>query len=518
MFAASTLLALAVGCAPPPPTFDAGAGSDGANVDAGASDVGVRDASDVGAHDVGPITTSMPAPPAEIVRMGTAGLLLRGTVLAPSGVIAPGEVLIAGSLIACVAADCSGASGASTATIIDTHATISPGLIDAHNHLTYDFLGEWIPPHLYMNRYEWANDASYMAWIAPYGDHRAAGDHVCPATKWGELRSIVHGTTTIEGESPGQSCVDRLARNADHFHGLGTNRMQTSIGSVRDLTDPMRTTLVSNFTSGMTTRFVVHMEEGYAGRSVDREFDSYAGRDTRTVSLFESMVPLPFRNAVFIHSIGLSAAQLDESGREGARIVWSPSSNMVLYGRTADIAGMLARGLIVGLGPDWTPSGSDEMLSELRYAQGYGHDNGIDALSARQLWQMSTADGADVVDLASAIGSLTVGYHADVAVFGRTSADPYQAVIDSRARDVRLVLIDGVAYYGDVALQAATAVNGSCEPLDACGTPKFLCAANTPGALSRATETVADIHEQLRVIMAGYSRQADLLELVDCSL
>jgi cytosine/adenosine deaminase-related metal-dependent hydrolase len=84
---------------------------------------------------------------------------------------------------------------------------------------------------------------------------------------------------------------------------------------------------------------------------------------------------------------------------------------------------------------------------------------------------MSTIDGADVVGLAP-IGTIAVGQRADISVFGRTSSDPYQAVIDSRARDVRLVLIDGLGYYGDAALQAATAVNTSCESFDACGTPK----------------------------------------------
>jgi hypothetical protein len=159
------------------------------------------------------------------------------------------------------------------------------------------------------------------------------------------------------------------------------------------------------------------------------------------------------------------------------------------------------------------------MLSELRFAQQYGVANAITALTAEQLWRMSTVDGADVVGL-DPIGTLVVGQRADISVFGRVSSDPYQAVIDSRAADVRLVLIDGVGYYGDVALQATTAVNTSCEAFDACGTPKYLCAANTPGSMtstSRYAETVADIHSQLVTIMASYSR-TDVLPLVDCSL
>ena len=65
-----------------------------------------------------------------------------------------------------------------------------------------------------------------------------------------------------------------------------------------------------------------------------------------------------------------------------------------------------------------------------------------------------------------------------------------------RFEDGKVVFIDGQAYYGDAALEAATAVNGECEMYDACGVDKFVCLANTPGATTstaRAAETVADI-------------------------
>jgi len=154
----------------------------------------------------------------------------------------------------------------------------------------------------------------------------------------------------------------------------------------------------------------------------------------------------------------------------------------------------------------------------MRFAQQYGVTMGIGALTAERIWRMATVDGADVAGHADAIGRLAVGLRADVSVFGRVAADPYQAVIDSRAADVRLVMIDGAGYYGDLALETATSVNGSCDMLDACGTPKYLCAANTPGSATRATETVEDVHAQLVTILASYGRASELLELVDCSL
>ena len=92
-------------------------------------------------------------------------------------------------------------------------------------------------------------------------------------------------------------------------------------------------------------------------------------------------------------------------------------------------------------------------------------------------------------------------------------------MLDSRAEDVRIVLIDGAGYYGDLALEGDTSVNGDCDVIDACGASKYLCVANTPGSTSataRADETLDDIHGQLETILAMYGRESDLLELVAC--
>ncbi len=101
-------------------------------------------------------------------------------------------------------------------------------------------------------------------------------------------------------------------------------------------------------------------------------------------------------------------------------------------------------------------------------------------------------------------------------MIGRTGGDPYDAVIDADARDVRLTMIDGKAYYGDVALEAATAVNTSCEDFDACGNSKFLCVQNVPatqtGTVNRTSETLDDVRMQLLTLLSGYGR-SDLLPL-----
>ena len=558
LFALAALAFLLTGCpGPTPPMLDGGPGDDGGTppVDAHVDDAqvppdaevidgGTDGGTDAGVLDGGtPTGTSDPAPPAEIVRAGTGGFLLRGAaVLAPTGPIVPGEVLIVGNTITCVAADCSTAPMADTVTVIDTHATIAPGLIDGHNHATYDFLPEWIPDpmRLFGDRYDWRGDSEYSAWVRPESAGGNAGTFVCPATKWAELRSIVHGTTTIQGQSPEQACANRLARNADHYTGVGGDLMQTTISGACEsgLSDSARATIVTNFTSGATTRLAVHMSEGVTGdgtttTDVTHEFECYAGTERYTTSLLYGAGGAPYGTAVFIHGAGLDASELDASIEAGAHFVWSPSSNILLYGGTTDIARLIDMNAVVGLGPDWTVSGSDEMLSELRFALEWATAEGIAQVTPSRLVRMATQDGARAVGMDAHVGRLAPGLRADLAVFGRVAADPYRAVVDSYAADVRLTMIDGAAYYGDLALETATAVNGDCDALDACGTPKFLCSANTPGAASRASETVDQVREQLRAhLAAGWDHDSnagtpnqpfvlgpdDLLELVDCSL
>lgn len=471
-----------------------------------------------------------PSPPAEILSLGSAGLLLRGTVLTPTGVIDPGEVLVIDAIIECVAEDCSSATGADEATVIETHGIISPGLIDAHNHIAYDFLPEWVPnpPRLFDTRYEWADDPDYEAHIEPYAAHRSSNSHFCPGAKWGELRALVHGATTIQGHPSAQgSCINWGIRNTNRYHGLGYDHMGQRIASVRDINDDDATSLVENFEdpSEPWTRYHVHMSEGIGGVVLD-EFDSYAGRDSRD-NRHQGVNLLDYGTTILIHSVPLTADQLNEVERTGSMIVWSPSSNIVLYGQTAPIDEILERDIVVGLGPDWTPSGEDEMLSELRYALDYGRSIDSPNIDAQRLWEMATFDGAEVVGLEDYIGQLTPGYHADITVFGRRGGDPYETLIASRAADVRLVLIDGVAFYGDANLEQATARNEYCEPLEACGSEKFICVQDSPDADRFRDETLDDIYGQLYDILEGtpssppeeqYGRGDELLELVDCSI
>src|SRR5690606_12392281 len=107
-------------------------------------------------------------------------------------------------------------------------------------------------------------------------------------------------------------------------------------------------------------------------------------------------------------------------------------------------------------------SGEPDMLAELRFAREWAHTENVEILTPKKLWEMSTWDGALVVGLDAHIGRLEPGYRADIAVFGRMSPDPYDAVINSRTQDVRMVFIDVKGMYGVQNLQDALPYNPYC--------------------------------------------------------
>ena len=462
--------------------------------------------------------------PMTIVQEGTRGFLLHGIVLTHDGLIDGGHVLVIGPDIVCVG-ECTTDPDAGNATWIATGGIISPGLIDGHNHLAYNFLPEWVPPNgqLFQNRYQWADDPSYEAHIAPYATHRVNGTHVCPSVKWAELRSIMHATTTVMGQSPNQTCMQGWVRNADHEHRLAHDHLRTSISSPREVDDETAANFIESIDAPFepTTRIAVHMQEGYAEDNVLLEFESWAGRDDRMNRHMGTSL-LHKETSVLIHAMSLTPEQLDEVAQTGSKVVWSPSSNMVLYNQTAPIEEILSRGIATGIGPDWTVSGEDELLSELRFARDFAVQRGIAALSPQKLWQMATDEGAFVVGLDGHVGRIEVGYRADIAVFSPVEADPHQAIINNRAKDISLVMINGEAYYGPEELTADIGRNNGCEPIDVCGVAKFICARDSD--YTDGAEGVSEIRQRLVDILEGngyppeeqYGRGDDLLELIDC--
>ena len=70
-----------------------------------------------------------------------------------------------------------------------------------------------------------------------------------------------------------------------------------------------------------------------------------------------------------IHAVGLLTDDFNILGSHHGSMVWSPMSNFLLYGKTADITSAKQHNLLIGLGADWSASGSKNLLCELKVAR-----------------------------------------------------------------------------------------------------------------------------------------------------
>src|SRR5262249_51397508 len=149
-----------------------------------------------------------------------------------------------------------------------------------------------------------------------------------------------------------------------------------------------------------------------------------------------------------IHANALNAEQFHRWASRGGTLVWSPQSNLWLYGQTTDVAAARQSGLRICLGPDWSISGSKNLLGELKVAdlRNRRHLNGL--FTDQEICAMVTANPADALGLEDRIGRIRPGLRADLVVMSQKRTNPYRNLIEGTESDVMLVVADGVARYG----------------------------------------------------------------------
>ena len=112
-------------------------------------------------------------------------------------------------------------------------------------------------------------------------------------------------------------------------------------------------------------------------------------------------------------------------------MVWSPFSNLLLYGDTADVARARQEGVLMALGSDWSPTGSKNLLAELKVARMVSEDAG-DVFKARELVSMATINPARMLKWEAALGSIEAGKRADLLVIDDRQGEPYDHLIAAR--------------------------------------------------------------------------------------
>lgn len=351
---------------------------------------------------------------------------------------------------------------------LQTDGLILPGLIDLHGHPEFNVFAPWEPPKTYVNRYAWRESDQYHSLIREPQDQLVKALPPGTQLRYAEIRALVGGVTAIQGAGrQAGAASESLVRNVD-----GTIFGERHAGAVIDLP----ASLTSRGGPGLRTNL-----EGIANGTVDALYIHLAeGQRTnqRSIDEFDHLIKLGALTpaTVIIHGSALTRDQLGQAADEGARLVWSPQSNLRLYGETTRVSDALDVGLRLALGADWLPSGSTSLLAEMKVARQEFANQGH-LLSAADLVAMVTTGAAEIAGLGEKLGKLEIGRPADVLVLARRDPEPFESVCAATPNDVELVLIGGDLTYGRadwVHTLAQDPADPNLEPVLAWGRPMLL--------------------------------------------
>lgn len=438
-----------------------------------------------------------------------------------------------------------------------------PGLINLHDHPREDILEAWLPPASdarpdlgktgrdpYANRYQW-NGATG---IRPTLEYRRLVDNPAgilsepvglglggEVVKYAEVAALLAGETAIQGAPRNPESDHVLARNVDN-DAFNTRIAAPLVRPITTFPGPALERLRSAMVGGRVDAWMVHLAEGVrdAARRPKDGVSSRAEFDIlRADGLLTDMT-------VVIHGTALERtdfAAMRAAGTNrnrggdgrGAKLVWSPLSNLLLYGTTTHVYDALAEDVLVSLGTDWTPSGSRSLLRELKVADAslrdprlLGHERESVPLFAiagkteadrrdseaaldQALVDMVTRNPARTLRWNDRVGSIEAGRVADLVLVRRPTAAPpvgipltvYRSLIQSTEAEVELVLVGGDPLVGDVD-RMALLKPGDFEVLTS-ATDGFTKAVDVTTSLPvpEGDETLAELTDELRLGLAA---------------
>jgi cytosine/adenosine deaminase-related metal-dependent hydrolase len=342
-------------------------------------------------------------------------------------------------------------SGFEQAAKAETNGLVYPGLMDLHNHIAYNCLSLWIAPDRrtpWTSREQWPRDPDYKPSVSLPANALCHADGKA-VLKYVETKAVVGGVTAIQGSAKvGRVFEGWMVRNVeDETFGTGKKTVNQSV--LRFAGAAQYAAAKQDLDEGHA--FLYHLSEGTdPGLLVD--YDNVRDHDVLAPKFLG------------IHSTALGQAQFTEWHSRGGSVVWSPFSNIWLYGATTDVLAARAAGMRICLGADWSPSGSKNLLGELKVADLHSRTTLGGALSPQELCAMATCNPADALGWSDKLGRLRPGLHGDFVAVRDRHEDPYRTLIDTTEPDILLVAINGYPMYGtDELMTAANAV--SPEPI-----------------------------------------------------
>jgi cytosine/adenosine deaminase-related metal-dependent hydrolase/SAM-dependent methyltransferase len=286
---------------------------------------------------------------------------------------------------------------------------VLPGLINAHDHLEFGLF-----PRLgkggYKNFLEWAEDIHHPG-ASPVVEHRQVPRDV--RLWWGGIRNVLCGVTTVCHHNPydpevfSNDFIVRVLKDYGWAHSLA---LEPDAAVKKEQTPAGRP-------------FLIHLGEGVDEQSAEEIFQlSRAGAlDADTV---------------VIHGLGIGIKGIELLRSAGAGLIWCPTSNQFLFGRTLTHKELQALPK-VALGSDSALTAKGDLLDEIRYAYE------VLETPARDLYGYVTRGPAKLLALRDGEGQFRPGASADLIAVRHRGLTPAETLAQLSYRDIELVLLGG---------------------------------------------------------------------------
>lgn len=269
-----------------------------------------------------------------------------------------------------------------------------PGLINAHDHLELDNFPRLKWRDTYANAREWIADfqprfkvdpALIEPMSAPLNDRLFIG----------ALKNLLSGVTTVAHHNPLHHALRRLDYPVRVVQRYGWAHSLLIDGDTK-VTASFRNTPVNQ-------PWIIHLAEGTDGE---------AAQELSHLAALGCLQP----NTLIVHGVGLQDDDIRQLIDSDSGLIWCPSSNLFMLGRTIDVRTLVAAGR-VALGSDSRLSAERDLLDELRVA------HTASGLDARVLLGLSTSAAARLLRLRDS-GCLCPGAPADLVLLPAGDTPP----------------------------------------------------------------------------------------------
>ena len=361
--------------------------------------------------------------------------------------------------------------------VIDaTGFIVMPGLINTHTHIAMALLrgiSDDVPLMEWLNEHIWPVEA-HMGY-----------NEILIGAKLGALEMLKGGTTTFVDMYPYEEAVAEASEEAGiravvspcamdfrmpHFEEdwravqkrfSNSNLVSMMIGVHAIYTcSPENMKHAMELSEQLSTGIHIHHSETKDEEKTVRE--RYNANPTEHLV----NVGLIKRPTLAAHCVYMSDEDITAFAENNVSVAYNPQSNMKLASGIAPIAKMLDAGVNVSIGTDGASSNNDlDMWDEMRTASLLQKVNSMNpcVLTAYQVLQMATVNGAKAIGKEGELGILQEGALADIILvdFEKPHLYPHTNLISELVYSCHASDVDTVIVNGEIAVE-----NRKCTTMD----------------------------------------------------